>query len=116
MLKTSVMMIGEMEYTAIFLGLEGIADPNSSEAHSLKTYYSGITYALFVTFLIILSIIIMNLLVGLAVDDIKAVQEKAALTRLAMQVGSNYIFRNSVFVLWLHSVVDLNRFISDIAF
>ena len=34
-------------------------------------------------------IIIMNLLVGLAVDDIKAVQDNAVLSRLAMQVSLN---------------------------
>ncbi len=33
-----------------------------------------------------MAIIIMNLLVGLAVDDIKAVQDQAVLKRLAMQV------------------------------
>lgn len=32
-----------------------------------------------------MSILIMNLLVGLAVDDIKAVQDQAILKRLAMQ-------------------------------
>ena len=31
----------------------------------------------------------MNLLVGLAVDDIKAVQDNAVLSRLAMQVSLN---------------------------
>lgn len=33
-----------------------------------------------------MSIIIMNMLIGLAVDDIKEVQEKASLKRLAMKV------------------------------
>ena len=32
------------------------------------------------------TIIVMNLLIGLAVDDIKAVQDQAVLKRLAMQV------------------------------
>jgi hypothetical protein len=45
------------------------------------------TTAFFVAFMIIMSIIIVNLLIGLAVDDIKAVQEQAILKRLAMQVG-----------------------------
>ena len=43
------------------------------------------TWPLFVVFLILMSILIMNLLVGLAVDDIKAVQEQAVLKRLGMQ-------------------------------
>ena len=84
MVKTSVMMIGEFEYTTVFEGFnEAIT---ADEIHDTKLYYSGITYAVFVTFLILMSIIIMNLLVGLAVDDIKAVQDQAILKRLAMQV------------------------------
>ena len=45
-----------------------------------------ITYAVFVVFLVLLTVLIMNLLVGLAVDDIKAVQEQAVVKRMAMQV------------------------------
>ena len=40
---------------------------------------------LLVAFLVIMSILIMNLLVGLAVDDIKGVQDQAMLEKLAMQ-------------------------------
>ncbi|XP_042904949.1 transient receptor potential cation channel subfamily A member 1 homolog isoform X1 [Parasteatoda tepidariorum] len=73
-LKTGVMMIGEIEFDAIF---------NNSENN---LYFSGPTYALFVAFMLIMAVIIMNLLVGLAVDDIKGVQEQAELKRLAMKV------------------------------
>ena len=45
-----------------------------------------ISYAVFVVFLVLLTVLIMNLLVGLAVDDIKAVQEQAVVKRMAMQV------------------------------
>lgn len=48
--------------------------------------YEWTTRLFFVAFVIIMPIIIMNLLVGLAVDDIKAVQENAVLKRLALQV------------------------------
>lgn len=68
------MMIGEIEFDGIF------NDPEN------KVYFKGPTYALFVIFLLIMAVIIMNLLVGLAVDDIKEVQEKAELKRLAMKV------------------------------
>ncbi len=67
------MMIGEFEFEAIFFPKENLAFPIS-------------TTLLFILFLVIMAIIIMNLLVGLAVDDIKAVQEQAVLKRLAMQV------------------------------
>merc|ERR550519_1233991 len=40
----------------------------------------------FIAFLIVMSIIIVNLLVGLAVDDIKEVREAAALKKAALQV------------------------------
>ncbi|XP_076357640.1 transient receptor potential cation channel subfamily A member 1 homolog isoform X2 [Tachypleus tridentatus] len=73
-LKTSVMMIGELEFDSIF---------NDDEN---PVHFKPPTYILFVIFLILMSIIIMNLLVGLAVDDIKSVQEHAVLARLAMQV------------------------------
>ncbi|XP_041352044.1 transient receptor potential cation channel subfamily A member 1 homolog [Gigantopelta aegis] len=78
LIKTSVMMIGEFEFDSIFNG----QDSGSGD----DIIYSEATYLIFVIFLILMSIIIMNLLVGLAVDDIKAVQEQAALKRMAMQV------------------------------
>ncbi|KAK3103049.1 hypothetical protein FSP39_016076 [Pinctada imbricata] len=76
LIKTTVMMIGEFEYETIFY----------SDVSAHKDYHPEMTFIMFVVFLIIMSIILMNLLVGLAVDDIKAVQEKAALRRMAMQV------------------------------
>ncbi|XP_070189192.1 transient receptor potential cation channel subfamily A member 1 homolog isoform X2 [Littorina saxatilis] len=75
LIKTSVMMIGEFEFDAIF---------NTPEEN--RVLYVTVSYIIFVAFLIIMSILLMNLLVGLAVDDIKAVQEQAALKRMAMQV------------------------------
>ncbi|KAK7065169.1 hypothetical protein SK128_006956, partial [Halocaridina rubra] len=73
LLKTSVMMIGEFEFDAIF------------NTPGEPPQYPAVTYIIFVVFLILMSILIMNLLVGLAVDDIKAVQDQAVLKRLAMQ-------------------------------
>ncbi|XP_052238604.1 transient receptor potential cation channel subfamily A member 1 homolog [Dreissena polymorpha] len=70
-IRTMVMMIGEMDYNDIF--------------HSDDKVHYWITYVLICIFLIVMSIIIMNLLVGLAVDDIKGVQEQASLKRLAMK-------------------------------
>ena len=68
------MMLGEFEFDALFFDED---QPLPFEAS---------TVILFVVFLVVMAIIIMNLLVGLAVDDIKAVQEQAVLKRLAMQV------------------------------
>ena len=66
------MMIGEFDYNDIFHGSDYVA------------YW--FTYILMTVFIVVMSIIIMNLLVGLAVDDIKGVLDKAALKRMAMQV------------------------------
>ena len=57
-LKTSVMMIGEFEYEGIFHGNETQEFPE-------------VTIVFFVAFLILMSIIVVNLMIGLAVDDIK---------------------------------------------
>ncbi|KAK3893875.1 hypothetical protein Pcinc_002317 [Petrolisthes cinctipes] len=73
LLRTSVMMIGEINYSDVF----------DKEGAPLE--YPEVTYVLLVAFLVFMSILIMNLLVGLAVDDIKAVQEQAMLQKLAMQ-------------------------------
>lgn len=86
LIKTSVMMIGEFEFEQIFLSSQDIDAVKTPNDHKLFLYYPGISYTIFVFFLILMSVIIMNLLVGLAVDDIKAVQEQAVLKRLAMQV------------------------------
>lgn len=74
LLKTTVMMIGELEFDNIF---------HSGDPSMLP--YPEVTYVLFVLFLILMTILVMNLLLGLAVDDIKAVQDQAILKRLAMQ-------------------------------
>ena len=50
LIKTTVMMIGEFEYTDIFYGDQ-------------LDFYPEITYIMFVVFMILMSIIIMNLLV-----------------------------------------------------
>ena len=78
MVKTGVMMIGEFEYTSIFFG-----------EYELDGSWKVVTLGFFVVFAVIMSIITMNLLVGLAVDDIKAVQDTAVLQRMAMQVHTS---------------------------
>lgn len=82
--KTAVMMIGEFDYGDDFVG----ADLHNTAA----------VYILFVCFMIVMTILVMNLLVGLAVDDIKEIQNKANLKRLQMQID---------LVLDLESVVQV---------
>ena len=68
------MMIGEFDFDSVFYGM-GTYDPSDSEedVHKKTLYYSAISYTVFVVFLVIMAILVTNLLVGLAVDDIKAV-------------------------------------------
>ena len=79
LVKSVVMMIGEYDFDSLFF------DPGADYVVPYPTF----TLLFFLVFLVIMSIIVMNLLVGLAVDDIKAVQNSAVLQRLAMQVGRN---------------------------
>ncbi|CAI8040069.1 Transient receptor potential cation channel subfamily A member 1 homolog [Geodia barretti] len=69
------MTTGELETDPIFFSTPSVVT------------YPVITYLLWIVFLIIMPILLQNLLVGLAVDDIKGVQEKAALKKEALQIG-----------------------------
>ncbi|KAG7166924.1 Transient receptor potential cation channel subfamily A member 1-like 10, partial [Homarus americanus] len=73
LLRTAVMMIGEIDYQDVFSNPENPIE------------YPEVTYILVMAFMVFMSILIMNLLVGLAVHDIKSVQEQAMLQKLAMQ-------------------------------
>ena len=94
MMKTFVMTSGEMEYDNLFFD-------NKYYLNLVAVPYEWPTRIFFIIFVITMPIITMNLLVGLAVDDIKTVQENAVLQRVAMQVSPNKItvisFNESVF-------------------
>ena len=49
-------------------------------------FYHNTMYIMFVIFVITMTIIVSNMLVGLAVDDIKAVQDTAVLQRQALKI------------------------------
>ncbi|XP_015759142.1 PREDICTED: transient receptor potential cation channel subfamily A member 1 homolog isoform X2 [Acropora digitifera] len=70
--KTAVMMIGEFDFDDTF---------NSDVT------VPGVTWFLFIVFLIVMTLLLMNLLIGLAVDDIHGVQEQAFLEQQAMVVN-----------------------------
>ena len=73
-MKTMVMATGEFEF-------EGIFHPDNGD---LPFPYA--TIVLFIVFLAVMTIILMNLMVGLAVDDIREVQGNAELKKLSAQV------------------------------
>ena len=87
--KSLVMMIGEFEYEGIFEYFDESCDSDSVGAecdYNNFNFYHQTMYVMFVLFAITVTIIISNMLVGLAVDDIKAVQETAVLKRQALKI------------------------------
>ncbi len=103
-------MIGEFEFEGIFY------------AEEIPAPFPGMTYAFFVGFLIIMSVIIVNLLVGLAVDDIKAVQEQAELKRLVMQVEQvldvermmpDFLYKRSIVKLKIYSKLHREEYVEE---
>ncbi|CAI4226496.1 unnamed protein product [Auanema sp. JU1783] len=90
-IKTTVMMIGEFEFTALFYG--------DKEVHMERLFGPQLAYPLFLGFCIVMTILLMNLLVGLAVDDIKAVQEKAELRRKVLMV--DLVLQVEITMPWL---------------
>ena len=95
-------MIGEFEYEGIFdLWDERVdsdtcicgpscpnqeTDPEPCIPWESVNFYHYTMYVMFVLFVITMTIIVSNMLVGLAVDDIKAVQDTAVLQRQALKI------------------------------
>ena len=73
-MKSWVMMLGEFEFTSLMFDEE--APPP----------YNAMTYVIFIIFLVLMGIILSNLLVGLAVDDVNQLRFNARLVKLRMQV------------------------------
>ncbi|XP_072178739.1 uncharacterized protein [Diadema setosum] len=114
--KTFVMMIGELDFGNIFhsqnyLNTENTLADGEEDFFLTSVFYQSITYVIFTLFLVIMSILIMNLLVGLAVDDIHAIQEKAKLHRLAMQVELVMEVQQALPIfIWRSAVIRRQRF------
>nr|XP_043871217.1 transient receptor potential cation channel subfamily A member 1b isoform X2 [Solea senegalensis] len=74
--QTFVMMVGEMNYQTNFL------DPYLRN----QLPFGPVTYYIFIQFVMLMPILLVNLMIGLAVGDIAEVQRNAALKRIAMQI------------------------------
>ncbi|KAG7225088.1 hypothetical protein INR49_014544 [Caranx melampygus] len=75
-MQTFIMMVGELNYQNNFL-----------EAYlSNSLPFGPLTYFIFVQFVLLMPILLVNLMIGLAVGDIAEVQRNAALKRIGMQI------------------------------
>ncbi|XP_033842208.1 transient receptor potential cation channel subfamily A member 1b [Periophthalmus magnuspinnatus] len=74
--QTFVMMVGELNYQNNFL--------DSYLKDELP--FDILTYLIFISFILLMPILLVNLMIGLAVGDIAEVQRNAALKRIAMQI------------------------------
>lgn len=72
LLKTITMMAGELEFEDIFYG-------------DTKIHFPVTSHCMFFAFVVLVTIILTNLLVGLAVSDIQGLQASAGLDRLTRQ-------------------------------
>ena len=87
LLKSFMMMSGEIDYSEIFF----MANPPKGfgegwdQGHEMVTF-PVITYAMFLVFLFLVSIVAINVLVGLTVDDIRNFLENADLSKLRMRL------------------------------
>ncbi|KAF3835887.1 hypothetical protein F7725_028445 [Dissostichus mawsoni] len=74
--QTFVMMVGELNYQNNFL--------DTYLKNELP--FGVLTYVIFVIFVLLMPILLVNLMIGLAVGDIAEVQRNAALKRIGMQI------------------------------
>ncbi|XP_071099824.1 transient receptor potential cation channel subfamily A member 1 homolog isoform X3 [Haliotis cracherodii] len=81
-LKTGVMFIGDIGYDDIFNA--GLNDTTATDTTNLL--YPPATSVLFSIFITLASVVLMNLLVGLAVGDIQGIQRRAAFKLTATHV------------------------------
>ena len=97
-MKTWVMMVGEMDFTDLF------HSDQEDDSHEVQVYFPEITYAVFIAFLIFLSLIIMNLLTALAIRDVNKLLEDSGYQLISMQIrlALDIEFANPV---WCHQRV-----------
>ncbi|XP_072178740.1 transient receptor potential cation channel subfamily A member 1-like [Diadema setosum] len=114
--KTFVMMVGELDFGSIFhsqnyLNTENSLPDGEEDFFLTSVFYQNITYVIFTLFIVVMSILIMNLLVGLAVHDVHAITEKAKLHSLAMQVQLVMEVQQGLPIcIWRSSVIRKKHF------
>ena len=82
LLTIFVWMIGELEYSDVILG------SMSSDEFTSALNYTRTTQLIYLFFLVMISIVVMNLMTGLAVDDIDKIRSVAEVNKLAMLIDT----------------------------
>ncbi|XP_076673134.1 transient receptor potential channel pyrexia isoform X2 [Andrena cerasifolii] len=102
--KTVVMMMGEYEYGALL-----------SDGKNGSSFLPATSRVVFLAFVMLASIVLMNLMIGLAVNDIQGLEKEGHIRQLLKQaefVGhlerltSHRIFRSNWLHPWLSSLLD----------
>ena len=96
---TWVMMFGELEYLNMFHAHE------KANIYQNQVPYEEFTLLLFVCFLILVSLIVMNLLVGLAVSDVEKLQKNSVYDMMGMQIDLALDVELSL-PIWLHKRIQ----------
>lgn len=84
LIKVFVMMTGEVNFDELFLGNQDDQPPSGSTDTSW-IFLQISAQLCFLSFLLFVTIVLMNLLVGIAVHDIKGLQKTAGLAKLVRQ-------------------------------
>ncbi|KAJ6632711.1 Transient receptor potential channel pyrexia, partial [Pseudolycoriella hygida] len=106
-----VMMIGEQDLTLL------TNDPDGQDPHVLLEISAQITFVLFLLFV---TVILMNLLVGIAVNDIQALKKTAELSKLVRQTELILYIESALFNRylpnWLRKLLHYTALVSPQAY
>ncbi|KAL3312173.1 hypothetical protein Ciccas_009235, partial [Cichlidogyrus casuarinus] len=80
LIKSFVMMTGELDFGATFVDRRSDPKPNN------LVFYDGVSYFLYFTFLLSMCVIMKNLLVGLAVNDISKLLKTASIKQACLMI------------------------------
>ncbi|XP_014616894.1 PREDICTED: transient receptor potential channel pyrexia-like isoform X2 [Polistes canadensis] len=106
--KTTVMMMGEYDYENLF--------PYNTKSD--KSFLGFTSRVIFLGFVILVSMVLMNLMIGLAVNDIQGLQKMGHIRQLLKQaefvahlekLTYHQIFKSNLLHPWLRTIVNSKR-------
>ncbi|XP_046838840.1 transient receptor potential channel pyrexia-like isoform X1 [Vespa crabro] len=109
--KTVVMMMGEYDYENLF--------PDDTEGN--ESFLTVTSRVIFLSFIILASMVLMNLMIGLAVNDIQGLQKEGHIRRLLKQaefvahlekLTSHQIFKSNWLHPWFRTIVNSRRIVT----